>query len=110
MNLIMGISSYGKFYYSVNLGTTNGDTFFYFLLKLIHLLDTEDLKWREHTVIMLDNAGYHKSQQNMERYREYKVPVMFLGPYHFSLAPVELMFNIVKERNLNPLRSPTTSK
>ena len=35
---------------------------------------------------------------------------MFLGPYHFKLAPMELMFSFIKNRNLNPLRSRANTK
>ena len=33
------------------------------------------------------------------------LPVLYLGPYHFRMAPVEMLFNFVKCRDLNPLRS-----
>ena len=59
---------------------------------------------------MLDNAPYHRSKINLERYKDFLLPVMFLGPYHFKLAPVEMIFAYIKDRNLNPLNSPTTSK
>jgi transposase len=51
---------------------------------------------------MLDNAPYHKSNQNIERFKKLKLPIMFLGPYHFKLAPVELILSYIKNRNLNP--------
>jgi len=33
-----------------------------------------------------------------------KVPVMFLGPYQFDMAPVEMFFSFIKGRDLNPKR------
>ena len=41
----------------------------------------------------------------MGKYSELKVPIMFLGPYQFKLAPVELMFSYIKNRDLNPLNT-----
>jgi hypothetical protein len=37
------------------------------------------------------------------------VPVLFLGPYHFRLAPVEMLFSYIKGRDLNPLGSKVVS-
>ena len=59
---------------------------------------------------MLDNAAYHRNQVSLDRYKKYKIPVMFLGPYHFKLAPIEIMFSYIKNRNLNPLFSRANSK
>jgi len=73
-------------------------------------LRTEDEDWRDHTIILLDNAGPHKSGKNVERYKAFSIPIMFLGPYHFKLAPIELMFSFLKERNLNPLFSRVHSE
>jgi hypothetical protein len=36
---------------------------------------------------------------------ELRLPVLYLGPYHFRLAPVEMLFNYVKNHDLNPLHS-----
>jgi len=59
---------------------------------------------------MVDNASYHKSRENLERYEKLGIPMLFLGPYHFRLAPIELMFCYIKERNLNTLFSKVASK
>jgi hypothetical protein len=32
-----------------------------------------------------------------------RLPVLFLGPYHFRMAPVEMVFNFIKNHDLNPL-------
>ena len=60
VNIIAGISSYGEFFFTVNQGKTNGITFLYFLTKLISELDSIDSEWRRNTVIMVDNAPYHR--------------------------------------------------
>ncbi len=50
---------------------------------------------------MLDNARYHRSHFILEKFQEFKLPILFLGPYHFSMAPVEFMFSFIKNRDLN---------
>jgi DDE superfamily endonuclease len=64
VNIIIGISSYGEFFYTVNYGNTNTDTFFLFMLKLVQQLTSIDTNWRDNTVLLLDNASYHRSQAN----------------------------------------------
>jgi hypothetical protein len=39
----------------------------------------------------------------------FKLPILYMGPYHFKLAPVEMFFNYIKNRDLNPLRSRMTT-
>ena len=59
---------------------------------------------------MVDNAPYHRSRVMMTKYSALKVPIMFLGPYHFKLAPVELVFAFIKNRDLNPLNTKALSR
>jgi hypothetical protein len=40
---------------------------------------------------------------------ELKVPIMYLGPYHFAMAPAELFFSYIKGKDLNPLHTRVTS-
>lgn len=54
---------------------------------------------------MIDNAGYHRSANVRARLHELKVPLMYLGPYHFRMAPIEIFFSIMKSHDLNPLGS-----
>ena len=105
VNLIAAMCSSGEVCYTVNCGITNSETFCLFLVKLVEHLDGEDLRWREHSVIMLDNANYHRSVPTLRVMDDLRLPVLFLGPYHFRLAPVEMLFNYVKNRDLNLLHS-----
>ena len=96
--------------YSTNLGKTNSHTFRYFLLKLCSHLDGEDVHWRERTVIMLDNASSHKGVPVSQLMAELRLPVLFMGPYHFRMAPVEMLFNLIKGHDLNTLRSTINTR
>jgi hypothetical protein len=81
LSIIAAVSSDGKFMYTVNSGKNNSHTFMLFLIKLSTYLDTINPKWRQNTIIMIDNAPYHRSKLMMDNYSGLKVPIMFLGPY-----------------------------
>jgi hypothetical protein len=81
LSIIAAVSSDGKFMHTVNSGKNNSHTFMLFLIKLSNYLDTINPKWRQNTIIMIDNAPYHRSKLMMDNYSGLKVPIMFLGPY-----------------------------
>lgn len=60
VNIIAAISNKGEFYYTVNQGKTNCLTFTLYLSKLVDHLELVDRKWRDNTIIMIDNAQYHR--------------------------------------------------
>ena len=97
--------STGEIWYTVNCGKTNSETFSLYLVKVCAHLDSLDLHWRKTTIFMLDNAAYHRGVATQKVMDQLKIPVLYLGPYHFRMAPVEMLFNYVKSRDLNPLRS-----
>ena len=59
---------------------------------------------------MLDNAPYHRSKYLMANYERMKMPIMFLGPYHFGMAPIELMFSYIKQYDINFMRTAIQNK
>jgi len=61
VNLVAALCSTGELMYTINIGKTNRFTFGFFLSKLCSHLDSEDPNWRLKTVILLDNASYHRS-------------------------------------------------
>lgn len=91
--------------FSINNGCNSSSTFILFMIKLATYLNHQKADWRKNTVLMIDNAPYHRSSKSMEAYTNLKLPIMFLGPYQFHLAPVEKLFSYIKARDLNPLRS-----
>jgi hypothetical protein len=46
----------------------------------------------------------------MDNYRRLKLPIMFLGPYQFNMAPMELMFSYIKQHDLNYMETTVSSK
>lgn len=79
--MIAAVSNRGEFYFTINHGTNNGHTFLFFLMTVAKHLEKKDSNWRESTVIMIDNASYHRSAVMVKRYEALKLPIMFLGPY-----------------------------
>ena len=67
-----------------------------FLRKLVLKLDQEDAEWRSNTVILLDNAPYHKSDSTINLMQGLKIPVLFTGPHSYDAAPIELLFAAFK--------------
>ena len=60
-------------------------------------------------VIMLDNAPYHRGGNVRGKMADLKVPLMYLGPYHFRMASIEVFFSFMKSHDFNPLHSNLTS-
>ena len=81
LSIIAAVSSEGKFMFTINSGKNNSNTFMLFLIKLSNYLDSVNSKWRQNSIIMIDNAPYHRSMLMMKKYGLLKVPIMFLGPY-----------------------------
>ena len=110
MNIIAAMGSTGHVSFTINRGRTNSATLCLFLSKLTKHLDSKDPWWRASTYIMLDNAPFHRSGKTREFIERLRLPVMFLGPYQFSMAPVEKLFAFIKARDLNPLLTKAFSK
>ena len=73
-----------------------------YLTELVRMLDSEDKDWRKDTVIIWDNASYHTSPRTKSLLETLKIPLMFLGPYSYDMAPAELLFARLKSSDLDP--------
>ena len=66
-----------------------------FLSHLFAALDAETPGWRGDSVILLDGAKYHTSEQCASYLRVSQAPVIFSGPYSYgkstSTCSVELI-------------------
>lgn len=103
VNLFAAASSRGEVFFTINKGKTNSITFLHFLSKLVAFLSARDFDWRATTVLLIDNAPYHRSQKLRTWLEQAKLPMMFLGPYQFRMAPAEHLFSFMKNRSLNSL-------
>ena len=100
ITLVTALDSEGKLYASLLQSNSNGDTMELFLTELIKTLDNEDANWRKNTVILWDNAGYHEATQVLLLLEHQRVPVIYLGPYSYNMAPAEMVFAALKVQKL----------
>ena len=66
------------------------------------ILDTEDQDWRENTILVLDGASIHRSEETRRAMTALRIPVMIAGPYGFDGSPAEKLFSLLKVGDLNP--------
>jgi len=79
VHIIAALSSKGRGFFAVGYGTNNGNSFWLFLLKLAAQLQRENQDWRHKAVFLIDNARYHRSKANLQRFQDFQFPVTFLG-------------------------------
>lgn len=51
------------------------------MIKMVEKLNEEDHDWRKNTVVMVDNAQYHRSEVTKSLIKTLNIPFMFMGPY-----------------------------
>ena len=59
------------------------------------------------SIILLDNAAWHKSEETRRAIEEMKIPHIFSAPYSYSTAGIELLFSALKEGELQAVDKPT---
>ena len=61
VNMIAAVDTEGRLYLSLTQFNTDSDVMLMFLSRLATVLTAEDKHWRDNTVLLLDNAPYHRS-------------------------------------------------
>ena len=102
LTLIAGIDNLGGVFFSLLQANSDDEIMGIFLVELVRMLDAEDKHWRKDTVIVWDNASYHKSTKTLSLLETLKVPLLRLGAYSYNLAPAELLFARLKTADLHP--------
>ena len=103
-SFIAAIDNRGAAYISLGTANTDAAVMAAFFAELCKVLDAEDANWREETVVLLDNAAYHRSPEARAAVKKLGIPVIFSGPYSYVSAPIELYFGLLKRGDLNPER------
>ena len=106
ISMILGMDTFGNVYFSLAQSNSNSSIMECFFRQLVLKLSKERPDWREVTIILLDNASYHKSSHALKLYEHLRMPVMFSGPHSYDIAPCELFFAQFKSVDLNPDRLP----
>ena len=108
--MLAALDTDGKAFFALTHATTNSEVMMMFLSHLCRTLNQEEADWKDKTVLLLDNARYHSSQETRDYLRKMQVKVMFSGPYSYSTAPIELLFGGIKKGQLYPFDEPTGKK
>ena len=106
----MAIDTLGNLYACYTQVNTDANVVAMYLRILCSLLDEDRPGWRRNTVLLLDNARGHTGERAVAAIRQLEIPVMFLPPYAYSVAPIEKLFARLKATNLNPEGKPTGKK
>ena len=107
ISMIIGVDTRGKVYLSLTQSNSNSAVMGVYFNALVKKLEQQDQHWRHNTVVMLDNAAYHRSGATMKVFEELKVPVLFTGPHSYSASPAEYFFAAFKAADINPRRLKT---
>ena len=110
ISVIVAADSNGNLYLTLSQANSSSSTMEVYLHHLAAKLDSEHPRWREDTIILMDNAPYHKSSQIMKVFKKLRMPVCFFGPNSYNTAVAELIFANLKTVDLNPERLPLGKK
>ena len=104
--MMAGIDNLGYLYYTLIYANSNNTTIELFLFNLVRLLDRENVSWRKDTIILLDGAVWHTSENSLILYETLNIPVIISEPYSYDGSPIELFFACLKRSKLNPDNLP----
>ena len=96
LSLIASLDTSGNVYYSLSQVNTDSDILMLFMRYLIKHLDLDSPNWREKSIILLDGAKYHTSDEMREYFCKMEVNVIYSGLYSYSAAPIETLFSALK--------------
>ena len=103
-SFLAAIDNRGAAYISLGTANTDSSVMIAFFAELCKVQDSENPSWRDETVVLLDNATYHRSAEVRAAIKKLGMPVVYSGPYSYISAPIELYFGLLKRGDLNPER------
>jgi transposase len=71
-------------------GTANSNTVYAYFKTILPNLKVG-------SIIILDNASYHKSEQLLKLFHKHKITLLFLPPYSPDLNPIENLWGTIKQ-------------
>ena len=74
--IIAAIDTEGHIYFTLTHSLTNSEVIGMFFSHLCRTLDMERADWRENTVILLDGAKYHLSQETRDYLKKLQIPTI----------------------------------
>ena len=110
ISMIVGVDTLGNIYLSLTQSNSNSQIMDIFFRYLDQRLEKERKKWKNNTIIILDNAPYHNSSYTLKTFESLKLPIMFTGPHSYDGSPCELFFAQFKQADINPRHLPMGKK
>ena len=110
ISMIVGLASTGEVYCALTQVNTDSDVVMQFMGRLANQLAKEDAGYRQKTVILMDNATYHRSKETQAYFDKFGVKLMLSGPYAYAGAPCELFFAYFKQGYLSQRNESTGKK
>ena len=92
LSLIAAVDNYGQVYFAISQSVVDSAVFSAFLVRFAAYLDAEDPHWRDTTVLTIDNAAYHTSEETIKTLAALQIPTMLAGPYGYDGSPCEKLF------------------
>lgn len=71
-------------------GTATANTVYAYFENLLPLLKIG-------SIIIIDNASYHKSEELLKLFHNHKITLLFLPPYSPDLNPIEKLWGTIKQ-------------
>ena len=90
--LIAALDTEGRVYFALTHANTDSDVILSFMRRLEIMLSIETPDWKENSVVLLDGAKYHTSEQTREVLKKLGIPTIYSAPYSYSTAPIEHLF------------------
>ena len=74
--IIAALDTDGRIYFTLTHSITNSEVIGMFFSHLCRQLDLDRADWRDNTVILLDGAKYHLSEETREYLKKLEVPTI----------------------------------
>ena len=110
ISMIVAIDTLGNIYVSLTQSNSNSQIMECFFRQLVLKLNKDRIDWRDNSIVLMDNASYHKTSNSLQLYESLRMPTMFTAPHSYDVAPAELFFAHFKSVDLNPDRLPMGKK
>ena len=101
ISLVMAILNNGSWFWSIIESTINTNIFTSFINCLKVWIDKNEGFGKSNILLLLDNCPLHRSKIALNSLNGSGIHVIFLPAYSPQLAPIELIFGIIKRRFLD---------
>ncbi len=93
LSMIAALDNEGRIYFTLNHSATDQNMFMLFMHYLVQKLDEDTPGWEDDSIILIDNACYHRGDEIRRQFRKMQLPIMYSAPYSFNTAPIETLFS-----------------